>query len=136
MPGILLDVAPRRSTSRRALRVAVTAVLGLWLAAFVACTIGDDPAPTSHAHPPDCQAIINACHPKEEGNPGPINDCHEIGHGTEYARCTSEKARCVALCNAAPCPDGGPAAVYPDADVPDDCVQILPDAAVDAGGGG
>ncbi|MEZ4225550.1 MAG: hypothetical protein R3B13_31650 [Polyangiaceae bacterium] len=55
----------------------------------------------------DCTAIIEACHLKDTGDPGAINDCHQAAHDNDTATCTSKKVECVALCDAAPLVDGG-----------------------------
>jgi hypothetical protein len=71
------------------------AVLGL-----VACG-GDD---TSSAKP-SCEAIVEACHPKDPGS-GPVHDCHENAESvtSTEADCAAAKDACVGLCEAAPLP--------------------------------
>jgi len=53
---------------------------------------------------PSCAEISDACHPFDDGTPGPIHDCHELAHDdpTEPA-CVSKKAHCLAICTG----DGG-----------------------------
>lgn len=54
---------------------------------------------------PACQAIIDACHPKDDGTNLDVNGCHETAHdATSNAPCEAEQARCVALCEAAAVP--------------------------------
>jgi len=55
----------------------------------------------------ECQAIIDACHTKDDGTPGELHECHETAHdvGTKEA-CAPVQADCVALCNAAPTIEG------------------------------
>lgn len=55
----------------------------------------------------DCVSIIEACHTKDNGDPSPINDCHQAAHANKSAQCTADKVTCVALCEAAPNVDGG-----------------------------
>lgn len=69
-----------------------------------------------HSSPyPSCQAIIDACHPKDIGE-GAAHDCHEIAHdnGTEE-KCAAAKSQCLVTCGT---------------------VQGLPDGGADAGDGG
>lgn len=50
----------------------------------------------------DCQAIIDACHYVEPGEPGEIHTCHIVNaHENNEEFCTSDRDRCVALCEAA-----------------------------------
>lgn len=48
---------------------------------------------------PSCAAISDACHPYDDGTPGPIHDCHEVAHDdpTEPA-CASKKDHCLEIC--------------------------------------
>lgn len=107
---------------RAFLSTLVLSLSGLPLAA--ACSSdehGHDEELTQQAFcqlPTVCQDIVVACHPKDTGEKGDINDCHEIGHdqGTVEA-CAPAHDRCVELCNDAPslgrssenwnCSDGG-----------------------------
>lgn len=80
-------------------------VLGVALAGFTACSSEEhkessvlgDASPRSPY--PDCNAIAEACHPVDMGDPGEIHDCHEEAHGAKSnADCTPIKARCVEIC--------------------------------------
>jgi hypothetical protein len=57
--------------------------------------------------PADCQAILDACHPKDPGS-GPVHDCHEAaetaGDVRDAKTCADKKSGCVALCTAAATP--------------------------------
>ncbi len=55
-----------------------------------------------------CTEIVEACHFKDTGDPGPINDCHTKAHDNS-SECESLKAQCVSTCDAAPLanPDAG-----------------------------
>jgi len=58
----------------------------------------------------DCDAIIRACHPKDDGT-GDISACHDAAHDSvlaaDFSYCASNRSRCVALCDAAAEVDGG-----------------------------
>jgi len=58
------------------------------------------PAVTGHTSPyPDCNAIIQACHQLDVGDPGPIHACHDTASGaSSNADCTPHKADCLAVC--------------------------------------
>ena len=60
------------------------------------------------ALPASCQAIVLACHEKDDGTPGEVHDCHETAHdqGTDSA-CKAVQSSCVTKCNAAPELEGG-----------------------------
>lgn len=58
-----------------------------------------------------CTDIIHACHPVDQGLPGPINDCHELGHENRTSDCQAQRDACVALCEAAAADGGGDAAI-------------------------
>ena len=79
--------------------------LGGAVLAMAACTSDDEPA-SGKGKEADCEAIIEACHMKDDGSGGDITSCHETAHetseGTDYSFCTANKTRCVALCDAAP----------------------------------
>jgi hypothetical protein len=53
--------------------------------------------------PASCREIVDACHHKDDGNPGEIHECHETGHdvGTDDA-CKAVHDDCIATCTAAP----------------------------------
>lgn len=53
--------------------------------------------------PAACQAIVRACHVKDDGSNAEIHTCHETAHGegTDSA-CAAVQADCVAKCDAAP----------------------------------
>lgn len=63
----------------------------------------------AHTSPyPACQAIIDACHEHDVGDPGTIHDCHEKGHSaTSDADCEPSKDSCIAVCSAAAADAGG-----------------------------
>lgn len=76
-------------------------------ALFLACGHDDD----DHSHSPtgghtsqfaSCQAIIDACHPKDVGE-GAAHDCHDFAHApaANEASCAAKKTECLATCNAA-----------------------------------
>jgi hypothetical protein len=60
--------------------------------------------------PKPCQDIAQACHSKDDGSPGPIHDCHIIGHevGT-LAACQPKHDSCLTTCNNAEALSDGPA---------------------------
>lgn len=82
----------------------------LWLT-FTLPTVmtGCDDHPTNehgatdggHQSPyPSCDAIIKACHMKDNGDPSPVYDCHSVAHGaTSDAPCAPKKDECVKTCN-------------------------------------
>lgn len=74
----------------------------MWALA-VACTSTSEPTATNEEA---CQLIIDACHPKDDGSEGQINDCHALAHEGDAQACTPMQDECVALCDAAP-PLGG-----------------------------
>ena len=77
---------------------AVVITAGL-TSAIVSLGCSDDHDHTSTF--PACQAIIDACHTKDDG-PGPAHDCHEVAHGAkDEATCTAQKDACVRTCNSA-----------------------------------
>jgi hypothetical protein len=49
-----------------------------------------------------CGEIVEACHTKDDGTPGQINDCHQIAHDEVESECSANHATCIELCNAAP----------------------------------
>ncbi|MDB4996901.1 MAG: hypothetical protein JWM74_4333 [Myxococcaceae bacterium] len=94
-----------QTTSFGFVSVAIAA-LGLCLAAGCSSSL---PAVTTT---PDCDAIVDACHPKDPGS-GPVHECHETAETAAAAHdaktCTDKKNACVALCNAATTPTKGDA---------------------------
>jgi hypothetical protein len=80
------------------------AALGLLLA--VGCSSS---LPSVSTTPPDCEAIVDACHPKDPGS-GPVHDCYETaqtaGTAHDAKTCADKKVACVTLCNAAATPAG------------------------------
>ena len=79
---------------------------------FVAAACSSDEEDTgSKASAADCDAIIDACHTKDDGSGGDLTECHEGAHDTvgtnDFSFCAANKSRCVALCNAAEEVDGG-----------------------------
>ena len=86
------------------------AVSALALAA-VGCSSDDEEhgnGDGGHGHElsPECQAIVDACHEVDMGDPGPINDCHAAAHDNDQTHCVDNGASCIALCEAAGM-DGG-----------------------------
>jgi len=78
-----------------------TAAMGMF--AWTGCDDHDD---ADHGHGssfPSCEAIINACHEVDRGEPGTIHDCHETAHdlSATEAACAAVKDNCVATCAAA-----------------------------------
>jgi hypothetical protein len=65
--------------------------------------------PSTSTTPPDCEAIVEACHPKDPGS-GPVHECHETaetaGTAHDAKTCADKKVACVTLCNAAATPAG------------------------------
>jgi hypothetical protein len=59
--------------------------------------------------PKPCQDLAQTCHPKDDGTPGKIHECHETGHdvGTLEA-CMAVYDDCIAACKAAPALSDGP----------------------------
>ena len=96
----------------------VAALAGVSIA-VVACSdehSDDDDGHNMHSHgnaPAECQAIIDACHEKDTGDPGPVNDCHAIGHALKKDDCIAAAmgdfggSTCPQVCHDAPMPDGG-----------------------------
>ena len=71
---------------------------GLALGLYAGCSQASDEAPIDDA----CEAIIDACHTKDDGSVQAINDCHTVGHDGVDADCQAQHDDCVALCGAAP----------------------------------
>jgi hypothetical protein len=71
------------------------------LLAAPACSDDDHEENHEHQQPAECEAISDACHPVDTGQPGPIHDCHETGHDGTAAECQAASANCIALCEAA-----------------------------------
>jgi hypothetical protein len=106
----------RHVISLAARAVALVAIAG---ASSVACNSSTDGAAPAHdaggeeyvdfcGLPASCQAIVLACHEKDDGTPGEVHDCHETAHdqGTDTG-CKAVQTSCVAKCNAAPELEGG-----------------------------
>jgi hypothetical protein len=83
------------------LSVALTTIVGFALAA---CSDDDEHSDDHQAAVPECEAIFDACHRYDDGNPGPIHDCHELGHEGTKEQCVAATENCLELCSA---PDGG-----------------------------
>lgn len=66
-----------------------------------ACGSDDEEEEHGHQLPATCQAIVDACHHVDTGDPGDIHTCHESAHGGDEAYCNANQASCVALCEAA-----------------------------------
>ena len=92
------------------LRLLGLVLLGGVAFAVAACS-SDEEETGSKATAADCDAIINACHTKDDGSGGDITECHEGAHDTvgtnDFSFCGANKSRCVALCDAAEEVDGG-----------------------------
>ena len=75
--------------------------------AFTAC---DEEEPSDPGTKADCEAIIDACHTKDDGSDEMINQfCHQPAHdavdgveGASFATCTERRTECVEACDAAP----------------------------------
>lgn len=93
---------PRPMATRSLHRFLAPAALAV---ALVAGACGDDHDDHDHDHqsPAACKEISNACHAHDDGTPGPIHECHELGHGTNAEACAARRDECLALCSA----DGG-----------------------------
>lgn len=83
-------------------RSLLSLVPALLVTAVLASACGDDDEETSPAGKPDCEAIVEACHPVDPGD-GPIHECHENAEAETVtnADCQAAKAACVALCEGA-----------------------------------
>lgn len=59
--------------------------------------------------PQPCQELIAACHPKDDGTPGAINDCHvKLGHLGTAEECQAGIDRgCLDTCGKAPLVEAG-----------------------------
>ncbi len=91
-------------------------ILGASAAAFAAaCGDGGGNADHSEGHegetPAECQAIIDACHAKDTGDPTPVNQCHGFGHAADRDECirvgnepTFDGTTCPQVCVDAPLP--------------------------------
>lgn len=75
-------------------RLLLVPALGLALA-LGGCS-DDPPAETGK---PDCEAIVERCHPVDPGS-GPIHECHETAESRETtnAMCVAQRAMCFAIC--------------------------------------
>ena len=94
------------------------AVSGLALATLTGCSSDDGDgtggdggggAGGSHSHddlPAECEAIRDACHPKDVGV-GRVSECHTISHDGVAQACADVEEECIQVCNDAPAPDGG-----------------------------
>lgn len=95
----------------------ILGIIGAAVLTFAACSdSGSDDDGDGHndghsmhdMRPAECQSIIDACHSKDDGNPGRINDCHEFGHTGSQADCaTAVSDGCITDCEAAPDVSGG-----------------------------
>ena len=83
-------------TSVRTLGLALA--VPLLLAAPLGCPADSDPMLIEGA----CGDIVDACHTKDDGTPGQINDCHQIAHDEDESACSADRDMCIELCNAAP----------------------------------
>jgi hypothetical protein len=66
--------------------------------AFGACTSGDSQTPAEGA----CEAIMDACHEKDDGTNAEVSACHEVAHEEDAAQCAAQQDACIATCDAAP----------------------------------
>jgi hypothetical protein len=93
--GCATSYRPRMISRSLGLALAVP----LLLAAPLGCPADpEDPMTIEGA----CGEIVEACHTKDDGTPGEINDCHGIAHDEDDAACTNVRAMCIEICNAAP----------------------------------
>lgn len=65
--------------------------------AISACSHDHDDGETHTSSYPSCSAILEACHPLDEGT-GPIHDCHDLSHDGTEETCAPRKAECLAVC--------------------------------------
>lgn len=78
------------------------ALLSLIVPLLVAPACGsDDEEEPQHQQPAECEAISDACHVVDTGQPGPIHDCHETAHNGTAEQCQAIAASCIPLCEAA-----------------------------------
>lgn len=70
--------------------------------------------PEGHLTPyPSCQAIMDLCHPLDQGRPGRIHDCHELAmDATDDTACAARREECIDVCTLG---GGDPDAAAPDA---------------------
>jgi hypothetical protein len=62
-----------------------------------------------HSHgelPLECEEIRVACHEVDVGDPGEVNDCHQLAHDGHRDDCVAQQDTCIAICEAA-AGDGG-----------------------------
>lgn len=49
-----------------------------------------------------CNELVASCHPKDDGTPGALNDCHATGHSGVAKECDAQYFTCYEICDAAP----------------------------------
>lgn len=56
--------------------------------------------------PAACEALGSLCHDADSG-PGPIGDCHDVGHEADEKECKGQFASCITVCVADESSSGG-----------------------------
>lgn len=56
--------------------------------------------------PAACEALGSLCHDADEG-PGPVGECHDVGHAGDDKECRAQFASCITVCVAAESSAGG-----------------------------
>jgi hypothetical protein len=68
---------------------------------------GEGQGGEAHAEgPAACEALGSLCHDADSG-PGPIGDCHDVGHEGDEKNCTAQFASCITVCVANESSAGG-----------------------------
>jgi hypothetical protein len=65
--------------------------------AITACSHDHDEGETHTSTYPSCAAVLDACHPLDEGT-GLVHDCHNLAHDGTEETCAPRKAECLAAC--------------------------------------
>lgn len=93
---------------RRPMRISVSVpLLGVVLGLALSCTTDDGEGDSGAVYPEACDAIIDACHTKDDGSDDAISSCHSAAHDADVDECNARLEECVALCDAAPPVGGG-----------------------------
>ncbi len=67
-----------------------------------ACTTSSGAGSGTDGSAGACEELIESCHLKDDGQAGPVNDCHGVGHAGVEADCVEQRENCIAICDAAP----------------------------------
>ncbi|MCB9508099.1 MAG: hypothetical protein H6698_08775 [Myxococcales bacterium] len=86
-----------KTSTRSSSVVAIAATAAL--TAFVACGDDDHDHDDDHDLSADCAAIVEACHTVDDGS-GDEHYCHLSAHENIEAECATQRASCVAICEA------------------------------------